>query len=152
MRPDRSLPGGLAALLAAGALVALGGPLGAGAGVALVTCWYLLGPVYAFAVGQVAVVALAGDWPLRYVAGAELAVLAVLVAPDLATARGRRLAAGTVAGIGVLGGGAFVAQLTWETTWATAVVLVGVVALASYGLHRYELVATGGAERPVDSN
>lgn len=140
-RPDRSILGGLAVLLAAGVLGALGGPLGAAAGLALVACWYLLGPIYAVAVGQIAVVALARDWPLLYVAGAELAVLAVLVVPDVTSVRGRRLAASTVVGGGLLGLAAAGAQLTWETTWATAVVLVGVAAFASYGLHRYELVA-----------
>lgn len=143
MTPDRTRLGGLAAVLAAGIPTALGGPVGAVAGVALVACWYVLGPVYAFAVGTVAVAALSPAWPLEATAGGLGAAFAVLLAPDLASARGRRLAAGTLLGAGTLGAVAAASQLAWGTTWATAVVLVGPLALAGYALHRYELVATG---------
>lgn len=145
MTPDRTSIGGAAAVLAGGVLVVLDGTPGAVAALALVGCWYVLGPVYAVAVGQVAVAALAGNWSLPVLAGAELAVLAVLVAPDLANAGGRRLAGGTVVGAAILAGIAYGAQGTWETTWATVVVLAFVTAFAAYTFHRYERVATGTA-------
>lgn len=147
MRPDRSRLGGVTALLAVGALAVLGGPIGAGAGLALLAAWYVFGPLPAFAIGQVAVVALAGDWSVASIAAAQLAVFAMLVAPDLASPHGRRLAAATAAGATLLGAVTYGAQSGWETTWTSAVVLGGLVALAAYGLHRYELLATGGLIR-----
>lgn len=145
MTPDRSGPGGLAALAAAGVVGALAGPPGLAAGLALVGAWYALGPAYAFAAGQVAVAALLGGAALARLAAAQAAVFAVLVAPDVGDGRGRRLAAGTALGAAALGAAAALAQGAWDATWITAAVVVGGVAVAAYGLHRYELVATGAA-------
>lgn len=143
MSTERSVPGGLAAVLAAGLLFVLGGPVGIAGGFALVAVWYALSSIHAFAVGQFAIVALAGDWPLSYTAGAELAVFAVLLASDVTTVRGRRLAAHTVVGTAALAGVAASVHAVWTETWATAVVVCTVLALVAYGLHRYERVATG---------
>lgn len=145
-RGKRTILGGVAAAVAAGAIAVVGGVPGILAGVALAACWYVLGPVYAFAVGQVAAVAVWDGRPLAVVAGLELAVLAVLVAPDLATRSRRRVALWSLAIAVALGGLAYGAQATWETTWATATVVLGVAALAAYGLHRYELLATGALD------
>jgi hypothetical protein len=140
---DRTLPGGIAAVVAAGGLVALGGPTGGLLGLAVLACWYGLGPAYAFATGQVALVAVAGDARLAVVAAAQVALFGVLVGPDLATRRGRRLAVGTVAVTLLLGGIGYAALVTWDSVAAAAVVLLGSAGLLSYGLYRYELVATG---------
>lgn len=144
--PERTLPGGLATAGAGVALLAVGGPVGGVAALAALVCWYWLGPTYAFAVGQVGLVAVALDAPVPWLAGAQAAVLAVLVAPDLTSLRDAWLAAGTVAGTALLGGLAYLALVAWDELWAAAVVLLAAGALAGYGLHRYELVATGGVD------
>ena len=143
MTRTRTIPGGVAALAAAAVLAALGDLTGGLAGLALLATWYALGPASAFAAGQVGVVALAGDWSLGVVGIGELAVFAVLLAPALPSARGRRFAVQTVVATVALGGVAYGAHRAWETTWATALVLVAVAALVGYGLHRYELLGTG---------
>jgi hypothetical protein len=148
----RSVPGGLAALAVAVVLAVLAGPPGAVAGAVVLASWYVLGSLYAFAVGQVAVVAFVGDWPVVYLAMSEAAAFAVLVAPDVATARGRRLAVGTVLVSGLVGIVAYGAMVTWEMTWVTAVVLLGVAGVVVYGLHRYELVATGAVDARVEES
>jgi hypothetical protein len=141
---ERSPLGGLASLVAAGTLVALAGPLGGVAGAALFACWYALGPTYAFAVGQVAIVALVNQYPLPYVIVAESAVFAVLLSPDLGSSRGRRLVGGTVLATVTLGGLAYGTLVAWGTLWATALVVLVAIALVTYTVHRYELVTNGG--------
>lgn len=148
--PDaaRSLAGGAAAILAAVALVAIGGSLGVVAGLAVVGTWYALGPLYAFTIGTVAVVALAGQAPTTELAGPTLAVFGILIAPDLTTPRGRRLAAGTVLGTALLGGLAVGTFALWDTIWITAGLLTAVGAVVAYVLHRYDLIVTGVVSNP----
>lgn len=140
---ERSLAGGAAAVIAAVALVGIGGPLGVLAGLAVVGIWYAFGHRYAFTIGTVAVVAVAGQAPTTERATGMLAVFALLIAPDLTTPRGRRLAAGTVLGTALLGGLAVGTLALWDTIWITAGLLIAVGALVAYVLHRYDLIVTG---------
>lgn len=100
----------------------------------------------AVTVGQFLLLALPADGP-GLVLG-ETALIATLVA-SLALGTPRRVwpsvaAAGLVAGAGLAATGVLAAAATDGTAlWAVALALAAVGSLASYGLHRYELLAVG---------
>jgi hypothetical protein len=148
---ETTIAGGLAAVVAAVTLLALGGPVGGLAGVAVVATWYLIGPLFAFALGQVAVAAFAGGWPLTYLAVAEATVFAVLLAPDVASADRREYVPGILAWTLVVAATTYGAHLAWDSPLATAAVLVTGVALIAYGHHRYELVRTSAISADEDT-
>lgn len=150
--PPVSVAAGLVA--AAVGLVAPGGPVGVAAAAVVFLAGVALPPWYAFAVGQFALAAVLSGAPstgplpadtssLAAVLWVQAALFVVLLGGDRRSRRGRRLAAGTVAGTLLLVGIAAGAHLAWETAWATALVVAAVVAVAGYALHRYERVATG---------
>lgn len=154
--------GAASAVVASVGLVALAGLPGVVAAAALVAAWVLLPASYAFALGQVALVALAPGGGLLGVAVAEAGLLGVLLAPATtlpepgppvalavawalggvalawASAGGTGGTAGT-AGAGTVGAGVL-------APWQAGFALIAVTALAAYGLHRYQLVSLGLVE------
>ena len=76
----------------------------------------------------------------------------MLVGPTLRSPGGRRTAAWTLLGGGLLAGIALVSYALWDRVWVAAAVLVGIGALVAYGLHRYELVVLGKVPDPGDED
>lgn len=154
-RRVRSIPGGIAVIAVIVLLWMVRGRLGLVGGAVLLVAWAVLPATYAFAVGQVAFVAVTRqpdlfDTGLLPLALVEVGLLGVLVGPDLRSARGRRTAALILLGATVLGGIALGSYALWDRVWVAATVLVGVGSLGAYGLHRYELVVLGKVPDPAD--
>ncbi|MFC4451591.1 hypothetical protein [Halorussus aquaticus] len=132
---------GVAALLAAGALVAGIGTDSAGlaAGALVAGAWALAGPVYAFAFGQILFAAFAPDPTGLELAVAQVGLFGFLAVPANRWAPLRTVGAFVVASAGLVGVGAGVRDVTGEL-WPAALAVGAAVALVAYGLHRYELV------------
>lgn len=159
--------GGAGVLVVTAALVVFGDLPGLLAAVIVAGGWFLLANTYAFALGQVALVSVFSGGPVAF-AAAQAGVLAVLFAP-LATGVGpgpadddRKLDADAspelvvLTAAGLLGGGAaaWAGQQSLVGLPVAGLLLVGGLALAAYGLHRYQLVALGlvdDSERVSDS-
>lgn len=140
--PKRRTPAsGVAALVAAGALVAGIGTTNASvaAGALALATWALAGPVYAFAFGQILFAALAPDPSNLEFAVAQAGLFGLLAVPAGRDAPVRTVGAFAVASAGLVGVGAGVRDATGEL-WPAALAVGGAVALVAYGLHRYELV------------
>lgn len=132
MTPSRPLEVGSLAVTVAGA-TAVGGPAGFAVAVLGGAVWYAWGVAFAVATLWVAGAALPPVTLATLGAGSLLLVLATLAQED-------RISAGVGLVVAVLLGGVSLgsAQVVGPAT-ATGITLV-VLALASYGLHRYELV------------
>jgi hypothetical protein len=132
-------------------LFVVAGPAGAVAGGVAVLAW-LVAPVYGFALGQFGLAAAVPDPALSPRLGAaQAALFALLVLGHL---RERRSAGGLVAlGVvaAVLAGGVAAGMDAGVETRVLAAVLAGVVAVAAYGVHRYERVVLGLASDEVDA-
>ncbi|WP_458207712.1 hypothetical protein [Haladaptatus sp. NG-SE-30] len=147
--PERTRLGGVETLLASGALIAFAGAPGIVAAALIVTAWYMLSSTYAFALGQVALVALLSGADLVQIAVVEASLVGVLFAPVIAYDN-------PVNPIPVtLGGILFGSSIAWMSgssilgfqTTATriglptaAVLLIVTFVIIAYGLHRYQLV------------
>lgn len=150
---DLSRPGigdvltGLAALSCPAVLFVVIGPLGAVAGVAAVLVW-LVAPVYGFALGQFGLLAAVPELTVstQFVVAQE--ALFVLLVVGLV--RQRQSALDVLAFI-VIASALITAVLFGVARGVDTVRLAGglivLVALASYGLHRYELVVMGLTDR-----
>jgi FtsH-binding integral membrane protein len=134
--------GTVLALACPGSLFAIDGPVGAAIGVLALLAW-VVAPVYGFAVGQLGLVVVVPEPALGpRLAAAEGAVAVLLVAGLIRRRSPWSVPAFFVAALGLTG--AVVAGIVFGVeTWHLAAVLLGVTALASYLLHRYELVALG---------
>ncbi|WIV68858.1 hypothetical protein [Natrialbaceae archaeon AArc-T1-2] len=121
------------------------GILGLVAGATVVAVRRLVGTPYALAVGHLWLVGLFPNAidPVSFLI-VETAFVAVLLAPATRARSPVRFAAMTAAAVLTFAG---VAWLTLEYAaqplWLVAMTLAGAVALASYALHRYELVVLG---------
>lgn len=151
----RALPGGLAALGVAALLWVLEGTIGLVSGGVLLLTWATLPPTYAFAVGQVAFVAVTRpesllDIGLLPLAVIELGLVGVLVGPDLRSATGRRTAVWTIIGGSLLGGATLTSYALSDRSWIAAALLVALGIFGGYGIHRYELVALGKVTESED--
>ena len=142
---ERTRLGAVGVVVAGIGLVALAGLPGVVAAVLLAVAWILLPATYAFAVGQIALVALASDGALVGFAAVEVGLLGVLLAP--ATRLADPVPPVALAVAWVLAGVA----LAWASTgagapldpWLAGLALVTLTALAAYVVHRYQLVALG---------
>lgn len=144
---DRSRAELLAALVAGGGFVLLGGLPGAASAAAVGLVWLVLPAVYAVALGHVLVAALTigGVAPLA-VLTAEFGLFAMLLTPAATLAQRETLVSMTVFVLGVFAFVFGIAFLVSEVLWIGALVLLLVGVFASYGLHRYELVILGLVE------
>ncbi|AQL42263.1 hypothetical protein BV210_05840 [Halorientalis sp. IM1011] len=131
------------AVVAAWALYWVGGPLGAAGGVALLAVWVATTPQFAFAMGQVALVASAGRIGDPQFVLVEVALFAVLVTPPHRSRTDWPIVAATPVAALAFGGLAWWTQTTWNRTGLTAAVVLGAIATAAYLGHRYELVGLG---------
>lgn len=142
--PRRLLAGALALVVALTAAFGVGGLLLA---IGLTVGWYLLPVTYAIAGGSLLVLALAptslSDTQLVAVVASFLALLAVATPTD-----DRPIPALAALGLGAGGllGATWVGLAVGDAVWAGALVLALAFAVASYGLHRYELVQLGLVE------
>ncbi|WP_435181708.1 hypothetical protein [Halorussus sp. AFM4] len=132
------------ALVAAAAFVWVAGVRGALASLAVLAAWYALDETYAFAAGQVGVVAFLGDASLPALAVAEVGLFGLLLVPLTAGAgRGRRVAA-AVAWIALGGVAAWASAGRLLELPVAAGALLAATGLAAFGLHRYQRVELGG--------
>lgn len=139
----RTRAGAATASAVAAAFVAFAGVPGIAGGATVLGAWYFLPATYAFALGHVALVALFSTADFAAVLVVEAGLLALLVLGAPASERDRPSAV-TLAGWLLLGGGLAWASRTRELDLSlAAVTLAGATILASYGLHRYQLVALG---------
>lgn len=126
------------------ALSLVAGPLGAGLGVAVGVLW-LLTPgwlTYAAAhVGALAVVPV--GTPFADLALVEAGLLLVLFDSFGRTGSPMRSFAVALAAFTLLAGASVATYLSTDLIWAGAVVALGLGAVLSYTVHRYELVALG---------
>lgn len=165
--PDRRTRAGAATVvLAAVAFVGFGGLLGAAAAGLLALTWYVLGASYAFAVGQLGLVAAFPEVNLQ-VGVLEVLLFGVLLAPatewdgrgpapdeesdlDEGSGSGAERNLPDDLAVAVTSAFAFIGAAFW---WASSqglvgvllasALLVGLLSLAGYGLHRYQLIALG---------
>ncbi|WP_135854099.1 hypothetical protein [Halorussus salinus] len=139
---DRSRLGGASLVVVAAALVLLYGAPGVAAAAAVVACWLALPATYAFALGTVALAALAGE-SVAEIALVEVGLVGLLVAPAGLLDRPARPVG--IAVVAVAAGGA----LAWATSHGAiglplaGLVVLGGTALGGYALHRYQLVNIG---------
>jgi hypothetical protein len=136
----RTAFGAMGTLAVAGILLWAAGPLGLFAGAVIALASYFLSGVFAVAIGHLLVLPLLPGPTPETLAALEAGFLAILLAPlGLEDGMATGLAA-SAAGALVLGGLAWVGWHMWEPRWLAALVVVGLVALGLYGLHRYTVV------------
>jgi hypothetical protein len=117
--------------------------------------WATLPATYAFAIGQLAFVAVTRpesllDIGLLPLAVIEVGLVGVLVGPVLGSATGRRTAVWTIIGGSLLGGATLASYALSDRMWVAAALLVALGILGGYGIHRYELVALGKVTESED--
>lgn len=132
---------GLGAVLAVGSILGvLGGVPGLLFGATAVVVWLTTPPVFAFVLAQSGIAAVTSSPATPLVVVAELALLTMLLSDtrlDVST----RPIGGALLGVAVVAVGLWVMQPV--SLWLTALgSLLGVSGLI-YGVHRYELLATG---------
>lgn len=140
----RSPLGGVGALVTAGALVLIAGPLGIAAGIGLFVSWAASPGIYAFALGQILFAVLVPE-----PTGIQLGVVEGGLLVLLIGSTDDRIVSTTV-----LTTGAFVLLFTiifatrewWDGLWPAALTLVATVGLLGYVMHRFELVRLGLVE------
>ncbi|WP_266081697.1 hypothetical protein [Haladaptatus caseinilyticus] len=114
------------------------------AGGLLVVFWFVGPPLYAVGYGQVAIGALFSlDGFLTQIAIAEIGLLYALLTPSLTLDHPTKRLVAAVAGMGVLIGGILVG-ISWHIEEGNiGIVLLGVLGIIAYSMHRYERVAVG---------
>lgn len=140
----------LVALLGIG-LVGAGGWLvadetGLIAAAVIALCWYLLSSLYAVAIGHAMVLLLTTETLPPELLIAEVGLGVVLIAPAVDTDGPAAFIGSFLGGLGALLA-LGVATYWWSNRlWIAAAVLLGALAVAGYGLYRYELVSLGLVE------
>lgn len=153
MPTERSRLGGASTLVAAVALIAVAGerwPVAVIGALVILSVWYLLPPPYAFALGNVALVAVLPEIDLMRTTVVEVGLLgALLTSATTAITSDRHLPIDVSGVLLVLGWVLVGGVLAWASIRSllrlpvAAVLLVALTALTAYGLHRYQLVAIG---------
>ena len=156
-RRARAFLGGIAAVAVTLGFWVVSGTLGLVGGGVLLVAWAVLPATYAFAIGQIAFIAVTrpetlSETGLLIPVLVEVGLVGVLVGPAIQSPRGRQTAGWTLLGTAVLGGIALGSYAFWDQLWIAATVLVGLSALVTYGFHRYELVVLGKVPDPGDIN
>lgn len=138
----RTWLGALGVVAVAASLVWVAGPAGLAVGAAVALGWWWLPAPYAVVAGHVlALPVLPPGLAVAPVVAMEAGFLGIVGGPAV---RGPdRLSTVTVLGLGGIGLGAvaWVGWHAWEPRWPAGAAVVAVVAVASYGLHRYSVVA-----------
>lgn len=143
---DRLL-GGLGVVAATVGLVLAGGVWGVLAGFAVALAWYVLPATYAFAVGQILVVAvLSAEVPLVATVIGEAGLLAVLAGSLTTTDEPARTVAALAVATLALGAVGWGVLRSGRPLWIVAVAIAVVATTTAYGLHRYERVRLGLVE------
>lgn len=151
-RPDASpLANALGALASAAVLGVAAGIPGVVAGVVLWLSSFWLRPIFVFAAGQFALLALFPEGvPLGRLVLAEAGLLGTLAGSVVRTPDPSRTVAVTLAAFLGLGALLRAGRLWGDAVWISGALLIGSVAIVSYGLHRYELVLMGLAGGEID--
>jgi len=136
------LPGALAAGAVLLAFAVVDPAVGLGGGILVAACLAALGPLPAFAVGQLVVVGL-GPHPLAVFAGLQAALAVLLFRPTLDAPAPGRLVAGGAGALGAAGLGAVAAWLWTGSVAATTLTAFGALGLLLYAVYRYEGVTLG---------
>ena len=134
---------GVAALAFVAMFGLAAGPLGVVAGITTALVWFAVGTPYAIAVGHVLIVALypGGIDPVSVVI-VELGFLILLLTSAVRASAPGRVVVWTLGTAAALGGVAWFAVRS-QSLWLAAALTTGGLALASYGVYRYELVTLG---------
>lgn len=158
---ERTRLGDAAATVVAVAFIAIAGPPGLVTAVAVLGCWLLLGPSYAFALGQLGVASLLSDASVLELAAVEVGLVGVVLAAAAEVNQYQRGLAASESGSGVASSfavGPVLLALAWllasgAIAWAAdralvrlsvaGLSLVAATGLVAYGLHRHHLVSLG---------
>ncbi|NHN61436.1 hypothetical protein [Halorussus rarus] len=132
------------ALVTAGAFVAFAGVRGGVAALAVLVAWYALDETYAFAAGQVGVVAFLGDASAVALGIAEVGLFGLLFVPLAAAVGVGRTVAVAVGWTAVGGLAAWAGAERLVGPPVAAGALLAATALAAFALHRYQRVELGG--------
>ncbi|TYL37861.1 hypothetical protein CV102_14105 [Natronococcus pandeyae] len=134
---------GVAALAFVAMFGLAAGPLGVAAGITTALVWVAVGTPYAIAVGHVLIVVLypAGIDPVSIVI-VELGFLVLLLTAAVRASTPGRVVGWTIGAAAGLGGVAWFGVRS-QSLWLAAALTTGGLALASYGVYRYELVTLG---------
>lgn len=147
---QRTTLGAVGVLALALVLALAAGPLGLLAGGVVATCWYLTPSLYAYAVGQVALVTLAGTsdlvtlgatGDLLLVGLGEVALLGVLVEPLVGQEGPSRSTLFAVGGVALGTTVGWTSPLLFDANWQAALALVAAGAGLATLLARYERIA-----------
>lgn len=144
LTPSLTVPEAVGLGIVAAAFVFFGGAGGALAAAAVVGFWLAFPVEYAFAAGQIGLVAVAPDQVGLPLLVTGEAGLGLVVAGSLRKAGSTSAqAVGWLLAAAGLGFGILIAVTAEIALWQTAVVLLAVCTATAYGLHRHELVRLG---------
>ena len=158
MATRRTVLGGLGLLVSGGAFWFGSGPVGLLVAGLTLLLWYLAPACYAVTFGQVALATLVVPTSSAVVITAgECGLLVLLLDPLVANDAAGVTRNRTLVGLGCIaaaGGGTWFVYSASGTLWVPTVALVAVLALSSYGLHRYETAVrkTVNGERGAEVN
>ena len=141
-RPDLSIVHAIGVLLTCGVFLLLGGVPGFALGVGIGLSLVVLPELYAFALSNLVLAVLLPDDPaVTTILVGEVGLLGLLVAPLVASSPlAWRDSLGAVSLGGVIVASGLVAIGSVSETWLVALLVVGLVAVVVYGLHRYAVV------------
>lgn len=139
-RSGRTWLGTLGVLAVLGSLGWAAGPIGFLVGAIIAGCWYLLPGAYVVALGHVLAVPVLPEPTVGVLLALETGFVGIVAAP-MVQDRDWPVGLGAVAIAAlVLGPIAWVGWQAWEPRWLAGLAVVGLVAVALYGLHRYAVV------------
>ena len=141
--PRKAWPELLALVVLTVVVTVLIGPIGVLVGIVTAAFWYGLGVPYALAAGVLVATAVTPGGLGPIAVGALTLAFAVLPVSAAVRTPAPSIAVATVlVGTVTLAGLAWASYVTYRP-WVGGAVLLGAVAFATYGLHRYELVRFG---------
>lgn len=139
-RAGRTWLGALGVLVVAGSLLWTLGPVGLLLGGLVGLLWLTLPGPYAVAAGHVVLLPVVPDPGLSLLVGLEAGFLAVLAAPFVREPDWFEPVVAIALAGPVLAAIAWTGWASWEPRWLAGLVLLVLVALGLYGIHRYSVL------------